>query len=542
MTNYLAIDIGAESGRAMLGRLEGGKLTLREVHRFPNGPMRQADGLHWDAPRLFDEIKTGIRLALQAAGGEPIAALGIDTWGVDYALLDEHGALLGNPYHYRHARTDGMLERAFERVGREAIFEATGIQFMQLNTLYQLLAEREQNPAALERAHTLLTMPDLFNYWLTGVQACEFSNATTTQCYDPRAGDWARALLRRLDLPERIFPRIVPPGTVLGGLLPQVGALTPSPSPGAGRGGQAGGLVDPLPTLPLRNSLREGFARRGHIDPLPTSPRRGGKVGIQVIAPACHDTGSAVAGVPAANADFAYISSGTWSLMGAEVRQPVINAAALAGNFTNEGGVGGTFRFLRNITGMWLMQECRRAWREAGQDYSYDDLTAQAAQAPALRALINPDAPQFLKPGDYPRLIQDFCRQTGQAVPETVGEITRCVLESLALKYRQTFEQLEAILGRRLEPVHIVGGGSRNALLNQFTADCLGRTVLAGPVEATATGNLLVQALALGELGSLAEARAVVRRSFAVTEFTPGAQSAWDAAYQRAREMWGKGM
>lgn len=262
-------------------------------------------------------------------------------------------------------------------------------------------------------------------------------------------------------------------------------------------------------------------------------------MGVQVIAPACHDTGSAVAGVPAANADFAYISSGTWSLMGAEVRQPVINAAALAGNFTNEGGVGGTFRFLKNITGMWLMQECRRAWREAGQGFSYDELTALAAQAPALRSLINPDAPQFLKPGDYPRLIQEFCRQTGQAVPETVGEITRCVLESLALKYRQTFEQLEAILGKRLEPVHIVGGGSRNRLLNQFTADCLSRVVLAGPVEATAIGNLLVQALALGEVGSLAEARAVVRRSFAVTEFTPGERAPWDAAYQRARERWG---
>ncbi len=523
MTNYLALDLGAESGRAMLGRLQDGALTLQEVHRFPNAPIRQPDGLHWDALRLFSEIKAGIRLGLEAAGDEGIAALGIDTWGVDYALLDERGALLGNPYHYRDSRTDGMLERAFERVGRAAIFEATGIQFMQLNTLYQLLAQREQNPAVLEQAHTLLTMPNLFNYWLTGVQACEFSNATTTQCYDPRAGDWARSLLRQLDLPERIFPRVVPPGTVLGGLLPQVAAeVYPH-------------LASPREALPQGASGRGGLAPFGSDKKSrPTAMKN-----TVVIAPACHDTGSAVAGVPAEGADFAYISSGTWSLMGAEVRQPVINAAALAGNFTNEGGVGGTFRFLKNITGMWLLQECRRAWREAGQAYSYDELTAQAAHAPALRALINPDAPQFLKPGDYPRLIQDFCRRTGQPVPQTVGEITRCVLESLALKYRQTFEQLEAILGKRLEPVHIVGGGSRNALLNQFTADCLARVVVAGPVEATATGNLLVQAVALGELGSLAEARAVARRSFAVEEFTPGARGAWDAAYQRAQEMWG---
>lgn len=473
--NYLAIDLGAESGRVMLGRLADGRLTLQEVHRFPNGPVSQPDGLHWDAARLFTEIKTGITLGMQAAQPEGIAGLGIDTWGVDYALLDARGELLGNPYHYRDARTDGLVEAACAQVGREAIFEATGIQFMQLNTLYQLLAERRQG-TLLPAARTFLTMPDLFNYWLTGRQVSEFSNATTTQCYDPRRGDWARDLLRSLDLPDGIFPPVVAPGTVLGPLLPE---LNLSPVSAA--------------TQPV------------------------------VIAPACHDTGSAVAAVPAHNADFAYISSGTWSLMGAELSAPVINARALEGNFTNEGGVGGTFRFLRNITGLWLVQECRRTWREQGQAYTYDELTALASQAAPLRSVINPDAPEFLKPGDYPRLIQAYCQRTGQPVPGTVGEIVRCALESLALKYRQTFEQLEAILGKRLEPVHIVGGGSRNRLLNQLTANALGRRVIAGPVEATAIGNILVQAVALGELESHAAARAVVRQSFDVVEFLPGA-------------------
>lgn len=492
MANFLAIDLGAESGRAMLGRLQGGRLALEEVHRFSNGPVRLPDGLHWDALRLFSEIKAGIALGARAAGAEGLHALGIDTWGVDYALLDGQGALLGNPYHYRDARTDGMLERAFRQVGREAIFEATGIQFMQINTLYQLLAERERG-AILPAARTLLTMPDLFNYWLTGQKVAEFSNATTTQCFDPRQGDWARGLLDELGLPVGIFPRVVPPGTVLGALLPQV------------------------------------------AEELNLASTGGRPV---VIAPACHDTGSAVAAVPACNADFAYISSGTWSLMGAELREPVITPQALAGNFTNEGGVGGTFRFLRNITGLWLVQECRRAWAAQGEAYSYDELTDLAAQAAPLRALIDPDAPEFLKPGDYPRLMQAYCRRTSQPVPETVGQVVRCALESLALKYRQTFEQLEVVLGRRLEPVHIVGGGSRNRLLNQFTADALGRRVTAGPVEATAIGNILAQAVALGQLDSHALARRVVRESFEVAEFAPGDGTAWDEAYRRARELW----
>ena len=351
---------------------------------------------------------------------------------------------------------------------------------------------------------------------------CEFSNATTTQCYDPRRGDWARDLLRGLGLPAEIFPRIVPPGTVLGGLLPQV--------------------AEELGMQPVRRSglcpdggveTRNGGGADGGLE---TRPTDGG--GLVVIAPACHDTGSAVAAVPASNPDFAYISSGTWSLMGAELREPVINALALAGNFTNEGGVGGTFRFLRNITGLWLVQECRRAWTAQGQAYSYDELTALAGEAAPLRSLVDPDAPEFLKPGDYPRLVQAYCRRTGQPVPESVGQVVRCALESLALKYRQTFEQLESILGRRLEPVHIVGGGSRNRLLNQFTADALGRKVVAGPVEATAIGNILVQAVALGELDWPAQARAVVRRSFDVIEFLPGDAAPWDDAYHRARELW----
>lgn len=482
--NILALDLGAESGRAILGQLSGGCLEFKEIHRFSNGPVRLPDGLHWDPIRLFCEIKTSLRLAKEALGGQALASIGIDTWGVDFGLLDARGDLLGNPYHYRDSRTDGMMEKAFELVGQQAIFEATGIQFMQLNTLYQLLALHQANSPALAEARTFLTMPDLFNYWLTGQQACEFSNATTTQCYDPRARDWARPLLEKLGIPTRIFPPIIPTGTVLGEMLPWVAEET-------------------------------------------------GLAGVKVTAPACHDTGSAVAAVPAEGRDFAYLSSGTWSLLGAELPAPVINATTLALNFTNEGGVGGTIRFLKNITGLWIVQECRRVWQAGGQAISYDEITAAAAAADPFRALINPDWPEFLKPGDMPARIAEFCRRTAQPVPETRGEFIRCALESLALKYRQILESLESVLGHRLEPLHILGGGTKNRLLNQFAADATRRTVVTGPVEATAAGNILVQAIALGELASLAEARAVVRRSFDVAVYQPANPGPWDAAYDR---------
>jgi rhamnulokinase len=487
--NILALDLGAESGRAILGRLNGDQLELKEIHRFPNGPVRLPDGLHWNALGLFEQLKAGLRQARAEVGPGGLASAGLDTWGVDFGLLDARGDLLGNPFHYRDSRTDGILEKALGITGREAIFEATGIQFMQINSLYQLLALRQGSPATLEAAQTFLTMPDLFNYWLTGHKVSEFSNATTTQCYDPRAHDWARPLLEKLGIPTRIFPEIVPPGTLLGELMPWVAEET-------------------------------GLAR------------------MQVIAPACHDTGSAVAAVPAAQAGFAYLSSGTWSLLGAELPAPVINPASLALNVTNEGGVGGTIRFLKNIIGLWIVQECRRAWQtQAGVPISYDDITRLAAEADPFRSLIDPDWPEFLPPGDMPARIAEFCRRTAQPIPESKGQFIRCALESLALKYRKTLESLEGVLGQRLDPLHIVGGGTKNKLLNQFAANAIDRPVITGPIEATAIGNILVQAVALGELGSLQEARGVVRKSFEVERYEPQDVDRWSEAYARWNQL-----
>jgi rhamnulokinase len=481
--DFLALDLGAESGRAMLGRFDGERLRLSEVHRFPNGPVRLPDGLHWDVLRLWTEIKRGLALAVREHGAH-LAGVGLDTWGVDFGLLDRDGALVSNPYHYRDSRTDGMPEEAFRRVPRAQIFEQTGIQFMQLNSLYQLLAMVISRSPALDVAETFLTMPDLFNYWLTGREVCEFSIATTTQCYDPRQGDWARPLLERLDIPTRIFPEIVPPGTVLGELLPAVAEEV-------------------------------------------------GSSGLPVIAPACHDTGCAVAAVPAEGEDFAYISSGTWSLMGTELPEPTINQHSLAFDFTNEGGVSGTFRFLKNITGLWLVQECRRTWARQGAEFSYDDLTHMAAQADPLQSVVDPDYGEFLKPGDMPARMRAFCQRTGQPVPQSRGAVVRCALESLALKYRWVLERLEEILDRRLEPIHIVGGGTRNRLLNQFAADATGRRVVTGPVEATAIGNVVTQAMALGHIGSLEEGRQVVRNSFDIGTYQPAGGPEWDEAYGR---------
>jgi sugar (pentulose or hexulose) kinase len=480
---FLGFDLGAESGRAMLGRFDGERIELSEIHRFPNGPVRLTGGLHWDVLRLWTEVKRGLVLAVREHGLD-LSGVGLDTWGVDFGLLDRDGALISNPYHYRDDRTDGMIEEACRRVSREEIFEQTGLQFIQINSLYQLLSMAVSGSPALDIAETFLMMPDLFNYWLTGRKACEFTIVSTSQCYNPRRGDWVRPLLEKLGIPTRIFPEIVPPGTVLGNLLPAV-------------------------------------AKEVGVDRLP------------VIAPGGHDTALAVAAVPAEGSDFVYISSGTWSLMGAELPGPVINEQALAHGFTNEGGVQGTVRFLKNIVGLWLVQECRRTWARQGEDLSYDDLTEMAAQAEPLRSFVDPAYGEFLKPGDMPDRIQDFCRQTGQPVAESKGAIVRCALESLALTYRRVLEGLEAILGRRLEPIHIVGGGTQNRLLNQFTADAAGRRVVTGPVEATAAGNVMMQAMALGHIASLEEGRQIVRNSFDVTPYEPSGEATWDEAYDR---------
>jgi len=441
-------------------------------------------GLHWDVHKLWDEIKTGISIS---AGRFPLESIALDTWGVDFALLDKNGALLGNPYHYRDSRTDGILNEAFKRVPRAEIFAQTGIQFMQLNTLYQLLAMVIARDPQLEAAHTFLTIPDLFNYWLSGKIVCEFTNATTTQCFNPLTHTWAAPLLESLGIPTRIFPSICEPGISLGTLLPAIASKT-----GA----------DPIP----------------------------------VIAPACHDTGSAVAAAPASNADFAWLSSGTWSILGAEVRQPVLSEKALEYNFTNEGGVFGAWRLSKNIMGLWLVQECKREW-----NLSYDELTRLAAEAKPFLAVLDPDNNIFLHPGNMPEKIRKFCADTQQPIPQTQGEIVRVALESLALKYRFVLGRLEELAGKRLAPLHIFGGGTKNRLLNQFGADATGRTVIAGPVEATAIGNILMQAIALGEVGSLSDARAIVRKSFDVETYQPRHRTGWDDAYAKMLNLIAKG-
>ncbi len=478
---FLAVDFGAESGRGVIGLLDDGRLRLEEVHRFPNGPVRVLDSLHWDPLRLLSEMKTAIARAAQA--GE-LQGIGVDTWGVDFGLLGRGDELLGNPHHYRDRRTDGMLEEAFRRVPREEVFARTGIQFMKINTLYQLLAMRVQGSPLLDAAETFLMMPDLFHFFLTGSKGVEFSIATTSQCYDPRARAWATGLLEKMGIPTGMLPQIIAPGTGIGPLLPSVAEET-----GAGA--------------------------------------------VPVIAPAGHDTGSAVAAVPARGQDWCYISSGTWSLMGIESPEPLVDERSLRYNFTNEGGVGGTIRFLKNIMGLWLVQECRRTWERQGRAYSYDELARAATDAPAFVSLLDPDDESFLAPGDMPAAIRAFCARTGQPQPDGVGATVRCCLESLALKYRWVLEKLEEIRGRRLETIHIVGGGSQNRLLDQLAADATGRPVVTGPVEATAIGNVLMQAIGRGYLGSLDDAREVVRRSFDVETFEPKPGAGWDDAYAR---------
>jgi rhamnulokinase len=485
--NYLAVDIGAESGRTIVGSLNDGRLSLAETHRFPNGPVRLPDGLHWDVLRLWSEIKAGIGIS-SAKFNKSLNSIGLDTWGVDFALLDSQGALLSNPFHYRDDRTDGMLEEAFQRMPRAEIFSNTGIQFMQLNTLYQLLAMSVQKSPLFDIAKKFVTIPDLFNYWLCGEITNEFTNATTTQCLDPRKRDWSIPILKAMNIPSYFFGSILESGTVLGTLLPQIDEET-----GAGT--------------------------------------------VQIVLPACHDTGSAVVAVPAQNQDFAWVSSGTWSIMGAEVREPQVGEKALEYNFTNEGGVFGTWRLSKNIMGLWLVQECKRTWAHQGDDLSYDEITRLAAEASPFLAMIDPDDSQFFHPGDMPERIRTYCAGMGQTVPQTKGEIFRVALESLALKYRWVLERLEELTGKRLDPVHIIGGGTKNRLLNQFAANATCRTVIAGPVEATAIGNVLMQAIGLKDLMSLSEAREVVRASFAPQVYEPQETSAWEEAYSRFQKV-----
>lgn len=481
--SFAAVDLGAESGRVILGQLDDNKLNLKEIHRFTNGGVRIGGSLHWDVLRLWDEIKNGLQLAVQESAGS-LSSIGLDTWGVDFGLLAADDTLLGNPFHYRDSRTEGMLEEVFSLVPQDEIYRRTGIQFMQLNSLYQLYAMVRDDSSLLSNAERFLNMPDLFNFFLTGRKANEFTISTTTQCYDPQQGTWALDMLDQLDIPGHIFGEIIQPGTVLGELRPSVAQ-----------------------ELNVSN--------------------------ISVVASAGHDTASAVAAVPAVNSDFIYLSSGTWSLLGVELDQPLISGESMNAQMTNEGGVGGKIRYLKNIVGLWLVQECRRIWESQGKSYSYADLTEMASQSATFGSIICPDDARFLAPLEMPAVIQGYCRETGQTTPETPGEIVRCALESLALEYRWVAEQIDRLTNKHHPVIHIIGGGSQNKLLNQLAANATGRTVVAGPVEATAIGNILVQAIATGAIESLAEGRQVVSDSFLVETYQAEDTAAWDEAYQR---------
>ncbi len=482
---YLAFDFGAESGRAVLAHLQSGILTTEEVHRFRNEPVEYGGSLHWDVARLWFEV----RKALSGLCEVELAGIGVNAWGVDYALLGEGGELLQNPYHYRDRRTENVMEAVLRKVGREEIYRATGIQFMPINTLYQLFAARRDTPKILEAAKYLLTIPDLFNYWLTGHAVCEFTNATTTQMVDPIKRTWATSLMQRLELPSHLPAPIIEPGSIVGTLLPGVA---------------------------------------GHT----------AHTGTTVIAPACHDTGSAVAAVSARDGT-AFLSSGTWSLLGTELDSPVITSEALRLNFTNEGGVNGTTRLLKNVMGLWMLQGCRQSWSTQGHNYDYRELIELAARKSAFRHLVDPDDESFLRPTDMPAAIGRFCTRTHQPVPQEPGAYVRAVLESLAFKYRLVLRNLEHVSGKRIDQIRIIGGGSKNRLLNQLTADATGKRVLAGPAEATALGNVAIQILATGAAGSLKEVRAIVDRSFPTEVFEPLETDKWDHHAERFEQYCG---
>jgi rhamnulokinase len=481
-----AVDIGAESGRVLVGTFDGSRLSIADVHRFANVPVALAGTLHWDFLHLFGEVTAGLR---RAGASGPIASAGVDTWGVDFGLLDARGRLLANPVHYRDARTLGMVEAACAVVPRDEIYAITGVQFMPINTLYQLFSMVRANDPLLGQADRLLLMADLFAHFLSGASVAEYTDASTSQCLDAAARDWARPMLERLGIPTGFLPEIVDPGTVLGSLRPELA--------------EAAGLA-----------------------------------GTRVVAPGSHDTASAVVGAPLASSSTAFLSSGTWSLIGLEVPAPVITPASFAANLTNEGGVAGTIRLIRNVVGLWLVQEGRRALWPAGDGPTYEKLAAMAEAAPAFTSFIDPDDERFLRPGDMPARVRAFCAETGQKVPDDVPTLMRVILESLALRYAAAVDQLSAAVDRPITAVHIVGGGSNHRLLCHLTAGATGLPVRAGPVEATAAGNLAVQAIAAGELASVAEARELIARSFPIVTYDP--KGDWTEARARFAAITGR--
>ena len=481
----LAIDLGASSGRGIVGTFDGEKITLEENHRFPNEPVMVAGQYTWDIVRILHEIKTSIR---KCATGEDrdIDSIGIDTWGVDFGFLDKRGHLLANPVHYRDLRTVGIPAYSEAYVSADEVYDITGIQVLELNSLYQLLAVQKNSPELFDIAKDMLFVPDLLNYFLTGYKQTEYTIASTSQLLDAKKRDWSAELIEKFGLPKKLFSKIVAPGTVCGNLLP---------------------------------SLSEEF---GGINP-------------KVISVAAHDTGSAVLAVPAKNEKFIWISSGTWSIMGTETKDPVISEKSKEYNFTNEGGYGDTIRFSKNITGLWVEQESKRQWEREGEKISFAELAEMAAEAEPLRCFIDPDDARFATPGNIPKRIADYCRETGQFVPQTKGEIVRCILESLAMRYRYTVECIDEMCGERIPAINIVGGGTKEEQLSQFAATACGRPVYAGPVEATAIGNIAAQAIALGAIKDMWEAREIIANSFEIKEYQPETEkkAAWDEAYGR---------
>jgi len=478
---YIAVDLGAESGRVMLGRVAHGRLDLEQVNRFANGPIEQDGSLRWDFDRLLSDIKTGIGLAAQKAGGK-VQGIGVDTWGVDFGLLGTDGMLIERPYHYRDSRTNGMMDKAFAIMPKRRVYENTGIQFMQLNSLYQLLAMRLAGSETLAKASKLLFMADLFTYFLCGKAIGEYTMASTSQMMDMKTGQWSQAIFDELSLPMKIMPEITMPGAIVGKLTAEV-------------------------------------AREIGCDRIP------------VIAIGSHDTASAVLGVPGGGDRWAYLSSGTWSLMGVELPQAIVNDKSFGYEFTNEGGVENTIRLLKNIMGLWLVQECKRQWQREGQDLSYAELTQMATEAKPFFGYVDCDNSDFLAPGDMPSRINKCLADTRQQPTQDKGQMVRLVLESLALKYRSVLGAIEDVTGKRIEVLHIVGGGIQNGLLCQFTADATGRKVITGPIEATASGNILMQAKAVGQLQSIDEARQVVRNSFDLKEYRPQNPDLWNRQY-----------
>ena len=479
----VAVDLGASSGRIVSGSFDGRLLELEELHRFENGPVSMGGQLVWDLPRLWQEVVTGLRASVDRHG-RSISTVGVDTWGVDFSFLGADGALLANPVCYRDSRTRGLLAAAEKIVPRADIFAATGLQFMEINSLYHFLALKESKSSVLAAAERMLMIPDLFHWLLSGERSNERTNASTTQCYDPQSSDWAFGMLERFGLPRGVFGPLTDPGTNLGGLRPDVAAET-------------------------------------------------GLTGVRVIVPGTHDTASAVAAVPAteppsARPDWCYVSLGTWALVGAELDRPLVTAECLARNFTNEGGVGGTTRLLKNVCGLWLVQQCRAAWQRAGKGWTWEQLTALAAEAPPLVTLVDPNHPSLVAPADMPEAIRALAKATGEPVPESTAAVVRTALESVAMAVRRTLAELDTLLGRRVSRVHIVGGGVKNTLLCQMIADATARPVVAGPVEATAIGNLLVQLAGRGGTADLRALRTIVRDSFEPAYYEPKEAARWN--------------